>query len=93
MHACEEMVSQSEFLRRWFAAIDQLTPQESAGILTRTSTAEFVKVMRLLLPPEDSRALTDAELHALHATMCERLEVRSRTALGSWERSAPVGRA
>jgi|CXWL01.1.fsa_nt_gi hypothetical protein len=85
--------SQSEFLRRWFAAVDQLTPQEAADILTRTSTAEFVKVMRLLLPPEDSRALTDAELRALHATMCERLEVRSRTALGSWERSAPVGRA
>jgi hypothetical protein len=63
------------------------------GILTRTSTAVFVMFMREVLPPDESRALTDAHLRALHATMCERLEVRAGTVLGSWERSAPVGQA
>jgi hypothetical protein len=91
MHACEELVSQSEFLRRWFAAVDQLTHQESTDILTRTSEANFVKVMRLLLPPEESAAITDPQLRALHHTMCERLQARA--SLGSWEGSAPVGRA
>jgi len=84
---------ESDFLRRWFAAVEDLTPQESVGILTRTSAAVFVTFMREVLPPDDSRALTDAHLQALHITMCERLEVRAGPVLGSWERSAPAGQA
>jgi hypothetical protein len=36
----------SEFLHRWFAAIEDLSPQEAAGILTRTSRGLFVQCMR-----------------------------------------------
>jgi hypothetical protein len=32
----------SEFLHRWFAAIEVLSPEEAAGILTRTSRDLFV---------------------------------------------------
>lgn len=76
-------VSQSDFLQSWFAAVDQLTPQESAGILTCTSEANFVKAMRRLLPPEESAAITDAQLHALHEAMCERLQAKVGTMMDS----------
>jgi len=74
----------SEFLHRWFAAIEDSSPQEAAGILTRTSRGLFVQCMRQMLPPEDSHALTDAQLHALHEAMCERLHAKAgrRGAMG-----------
>ena len=84
---------ESEFMRWWFAAVDQLSPEESAGILTRTSEAEFVKVMRMLLPPEESKVITDAQLHILHDAMCERLQAKAGKTVDSWEGSAPAGQA
>jgi hypothetical protein len=38
----------SAFLHRWFTAIEDLSPQEAAGILTRTSRGLFVHCMRQL---------------------------------------------
>jgi len=84
---------ESKFLRRWFAAIEDLSPQEAAGILTRTSQGLFVQCMRQLLPPEDSHALTDAHLHALHEAMCDRLHAKAGGRAGAWEISAPAGQA
>jgi hypothetical protein len=49
----------------------------AAGILTRTSRGLYVQCMRQLLPPEDSHTLTDAQLHALHDAMCERLHAKA----------------
>jgi hypothetical protein len=78
----------SEFLHRWFAAIEVLSPQEAAGILTRTSQGLFVRCMQELLPPEDSHTLTDAQLHALHEAMCKRLHAKAGGSTGAWEVSA-----
>jgi hypothetical protein len=83
----------SEFMHQWFAAIEVLSPQEAAGILTRTSRGLFVHCLRQVLPPADSHALTDAQLHALHEAMCDRLHVKARGRTGAWEVSAPAGQA
>ena len=83
----------SAFLHQWFAAIEVLSPEEAAGILTRTSRGLFVQCMRQLLPPEDSHTLTDAQLHALHAAMCERLHAKAGGRTGAWEVSMPAGQA
>jgi hypothetical protein len=83
----------SEFMHRWFAAIEGLSPEEAAGILTGTSRGLFVQCMRQVLPPEDSHALTDAHLHALHEAMCERLHAKAGGRAGAWEVSAPAGQA
>lgn len=83
----------SDFLQRWFTAVEALTPQESADILTRTSRDEFVRFMRQTLPPEESHALTDSQLHALHEAMCERLHAKAGGSAGSWEGSMPAGQA
>ncbi|TMQ31667.1 MAG: hypothetical protein E6K65_00460 [Nitrospirae bacterium] len=83
----------SEFIHRWFAAIEVLSPQEAARILTRTSRGLFVRCMRQLPPPEDSQTLTDAHLHALHEAMCERLHAKAGGRTGAWEVSRPAGQA
>ena len=83
----------SEFIHRWFAAIEDLSPQEAAGILARTSRSLFVRCMRRVLPPEDSHALTDSQLHALHAAMCERLHAKAGGRTGAWEVSMSAGQA
>jgi hypothetical protein len=88
-----ELSGGSEFLHRWFAALEVLSPQGAAGILTRTSRGVFVHCMRQLLPSEDSHALTDAQLHVLHEAMCERLHAKARGRTGAWEVSAPAGQA
>lgn len=93
MNQRHDAIIESGFLQCWFAAVDQLTPQESADILTRTSEANFVKAMRRLLPPEESRAVTDAQLHALHDAMCTRLQAKVGTMMDSWEGLPAAGQA
>jgi hypothetical protein len=83
----------SEFMHRWFAALEDLSPQEAAGILTRTSRGLFVQCMRQMLPPADSHALTDAQLHVLHEAMCDRLHAKAGGRAGAWEVSRPAGQA
>ena len=36
----------SEFIHRWFAAIEEISPHEAAGILLRISQVVFVRCMR-----------------------------------------------
>jgi len=86
----DEVLNKSEFVRRWLAAVDQLTPQESSDILLQASADKFVGVMRALLPEEESRALTDQQLRQLHAVMCERLDAKAGRSL---EVSEPAGQA
>lgn len=93
MNQDNNAAGRSEFFQRWFAAVEALSPEESANILVRTSREEFVRFMRRTLPPEEAHSLTDSDLHALHDAMCERLQAKAREALDSWESSAPAGRA
>ena len=65
----------------------------AAGILTRTSRGLFVRCLRQVLPPEDSHALTDSQLHALHEAMCERLYAKAGGRADAWEVSRPAGQA
>jgi len=36
----------SEFIHRWFAAIEEISPHEAAGILLHISQVVFVRCMR-----------------------------------------------
>ena len=50
-------------------------------------TGSLSTSMRQMLPPQNSHALTDAQLHALHEAMCERLYAKAGHT-GVWEISA-----
>ena len=77
----------------FFSIVDDLTPDESAWVLTRTTAANFVIFMRGRLKPEVSQTLADGQLCNLHEAMCRRLEAKVGHGNSSWESSAPAGMA
>jgi hypothetical protein len=73
--------------------MEKLSPEESGDLLMLTSLEEFVRFMRRTLPAEEAAVLTDSQLRALHAAMCERLQAKAGTALDLCESSRPAGQA
>lgn len=64
-----------DFLQRWFAALEQLTPQESASILVGTTVESFTELLTASLPLEEFSQLTAEQIEEVHGAMCERLFV------------------
>lgn len=66
-----------DFLQRWFVALEQLTPQESASILAGTTVECFTQHLRISLPPDEFGQLTAEQIEEAHEAMCDRLFVKS----------------
>lgn len=62
-----------DFLRRWFAALEELTPQESVNLLAGTTVENFTELLRVSLPPEEFGRLTTGEILGAHEGTCDRL--------------------
>jgi len=77
-----------DFLQRWFAALEQLTPQESARILAGTTVESFTQHLQISLPPEEFGRLTAEQIREAHEAMCERLFVKAGSVTNSLEYSA-----